>query len=192
MLLTFLNVSWFAMYHKNTRRFFSGSMGSDPPGHAITSVKVIWRHFLLSSRRTFAGARFADRSTGLLDSKPKKMSASSTINNSSYSSVLMTFSIFGVSRVNLSRSCLTLRAHREFCISGQNSSTTRKRSVVFWIHITPLWNWWRSTKCFLNTQCMRYCDFIHNFLCFKMKITNPTSKHEHTFLMHIEWPHIRF
>ena len=21
-------------------------------------------------------------------------------------------------------------------------------TVVFWIHITPLWNWWRSTRCF--------------------------------------------
>ena len=34
--------------------------------------QYLWRHFLLFSRRTFAGARFAERSTGLL--KPKTLS----------------------------------------------------------------------------------------------------------------------
>ena len=37
----------------------------------------------------------------------------------------MTFSIFGVSRVKLSRSCLTLRAHREFRISGHIPEATK-------------------------------------------------------------------
>ena len=49
---------------------------------------------------------------------------------------------------------------------------------------------------FLNTQCMRYCDAIHiapyrictkYFICFKMKLTNPTPKHKCIFLIHLEW-----
>ena len=36
------------------------------------------------------------------------------------------------------------------------SDTLDHHTVVFWIHITPLWNW-----CF--SQCMRYCDVIHIF-----------------------------
>ena len=48
---------------------------------------------------------------------------------------------------------------------------------------------------FLNTQCMRYCDIIHiapykicskYFFRFIMITTNPTSKHKHIFLMHLE------
>ena len=70
-------------------------------------------------------------------------------------------------------------------------------TVVFSIHITLLWNWWRIIvhNVFLNTQCMRYCDVIHiapykictkYFFRFIMKTKNPLSKHKRIFLMHLE------
>ena len=69
-------------------------------------------------------------------------------------------------------------------------------TVVFWIHITPLWNWWCSTQCFSqytrhevlwrrSYRTVQICTKY--FICFKLKPLNHTPKHKRKFLMQLEW-----
>ena len=64
-------------------------------------------------------------------------------------------------------------------------------TVVFWIHITPLWNWWRSTqRVFQYTMHEALWRHLYRtvqnlyFICFQMKPTNSTPIHKHIFLIH--------
>ena len=62
-------------------------------------------------------------------------------------------------------------------------------TVVFWIHITPLWNWWHSTQCF-SQYTMHEVLWRHSYhrvqnlyqvgilYSFEMKPTNSTPKHK--------------
>ena len=81
------------------------------------------------------------------------------------------------------------------CFHRVWSNAPDHHTVVFWIHITPLWNRWRSTQCFSQYKCMRYCDVIHippykictkYLIGFKMKHTIPTPSHKHIFMLHLE------
>ena len=54
----------------------------------------------------------------------------------------------------------------------------------FWIHTTPLCNWWRVANNIFSqyVQCMRYCDVIHIAQC---KIISPSKLNTQILLLNI-------